>query len=102
MITSSMKTHKQCTNYLLAQVIKIQKNHEDEAIDNAKSIVDVGPLALVANEEIVNENKSNLIVDDSDSDATNYKLTREMKAFLVSNPMKFFKRISQSLETTTL
>lgn len=50
----------------------------------------------------MNENKSNLIVDDSDSDATNYNLTREMKAFLVSNPVGFFKRICQSLEATTL
>lgn len=50
----------------------------------------------------MNENKSNLIVDDSDSDATNYKLTTEMKAFLVSNPVGFYKRICQSLEATTL
>lgn len=54
--------------------------------------INVGPLALVAKEEVskVKKTKEKVVVD-SDSDATDDEWTSEDKMLIVSNPKKFFK-----------
>ncbi|KAI3510498.1 hypothetical protein L1887_17545 [Cichorium endivia] len=74
-------------SYTLVKVMGILKSHEKEITSEAKTTTSLGSLALVAKGKNAND-------DDSESDFSDEELTSKDKALRVSNPKKFFKRIS--------
>lgn len=84
-VVSTMKAEEQFKNYLLAKLVGILKSHERKVTKETKVVLGMGSLALVAKGKQADE-------DDADSNLSDYELTSEEYALMVSKPRRFAKK----------
>ena len=84
-VVSNVKAHEQFKSYSLAKLTSILKSHESMVSKEVKVVSGVGSLALVS--------KSKSVADEEEeSNMTEYDLTNDEYALMVSNPKKFARK----------
>ena len=84
-VVSTVKAHKQFKSYSLAKLVGILKSHESEVTKEAKVVSGMGSLALISKGKGVAEEEEELGMSE-------YDLTSEEYAMMVTNPKKFARR----------
>ncbi|XP_052622916.1 uncharacterized protein LOC128128126 [Lactuca sativa] len=84
-VVSTVKAHEQFKSYSLAKVVGILKSHESEVTKEEKVVSDMGSLALISKGKCFAE-------EEEESDVSEYDLTSEEYAMMVTNPKKFARR----------
>ncbi|XP_052623160.1 uncharacterized protein LOC128128385 [Lactuca sativa] len=83
-VLSTVKAHKQFKAYSLTKLVGILKSHESAVTKEMNVVSSMGSLALIS--------KGKNATEEEDWDLTEYDLTSEDFALMVSNPKKFIKR----------
>ena len=84
-LVSTMKAHEQFKAYSLAKLVGILKSHESAVTKETNVVSSMGSLALISKGKNVAE-------EEEDLDLSEYDLTSEDYALMVSNPKKFIRR----------
>ena len=84
-VVSTVKAHEQFKAYSLAKLVGILKSHESAVTKETNVVSSMQLLALISKGKNVAE-------EEEDLDLSEYDLTSEDYALMVSNPKKFIRR----------
>ncbi|XP_052620940.1 uncharacterized protein LOC128126844 [Lactuca sativa] len=85
-VVSTAKAHEQFKAYSLAKLMGILKSHESAVTKETNVVSSMGSLAIISKGKNVAEE------EEEDLDLSEYDLTSEDYALMVSNPKKFIRR----------
>ena len=84
-VVSTIKAHEQFKSYSLAKIMGILKSHESDVTKETKVVSGMGSLALISKVK-------NLLEEETEPNCSEYDLTDEEYALMVSNPKRFARK----------
>ena len=84
-VVSTVKAHEQFKAYCVAKLVGILKSHEGAMTKETNMVSSMGSLALISKGK-------NAVEEEEDLDLSEFDLTNEEYALMVSNPKKFIRR----------